>query len=195
MNESKRRKPYADRRGVVLVICGLAVVAGCSTLGSVFQPAELSENYALLPGTRAEYRWQDQLTPAPALVDGSAATTAETSREIRVFLPERKPIRRVVARNANYETATLYVGGLGADEWGMVGQIKNNAETDIVFKVNASTDRIRIRVGKTLDDRHGGVARQVNAEEGTYRTTTYTPGKPRAGEIEMFGYRPRTEGP
>jgi hypothetical protein len=179
----------------VSALVALCAVAGCSVLGTVFAPAEYSENYALAEGTVAEYRWQDRLTPAPGLVDGSPTTTVETSREIRVFLPESKAIRRVVARNSNYETATLYVGGRGDDEWHMAGQIKNNTDADITFQVNASTDRIRIRVGKTHDDRHGGVARRVNAGDADYATTTFVQGKPRAGEIEIYGYRPRTETP
>jgi hypothetical protein len=180
---------------VAMGVVALCAVTGCSVLGTVFAPAEYSENYALADGTVAEYRWQDRLTPAPGLVDGSVTTTVATSRELRVFLPESKAVRRVVARNANYETATLYVGGLGDDEWRMVGQIKNNSDSDITFSVNASTDRIRLRVGKTHDDRHGGVARQVNAGDADYATTTFVQGKPRAGEIEIYGYRPRTETP
>ena len=61
--------------------------------------------------------------------------------------------------------------------------------------MNAFTDRIRIRIGNTHDDRHGAVARVINAAEGTTRTTTFAPGQPRAGEIEIYGYRPKTEGP
>ena len=201
MNLPRRLKlPRASRkpdrwRAAALLVCGLGALAGCAALTSVFQPAELSENYATLPGVTAEYAWQDQAMAAPALVDGSAATTVQTSREVRVVLPEARAIRRVVARNANYENATLYVGGRGADEWRMAGQIRKNAETDITFKVNAFTDRIRIRIGNTHDDRHGAVARVIDATEGAIRTTTFAPGQPRAGEIEIYGYRPKTEDP
>jgi hypothetical protein len=112
-----------------------------------------------------------------------------------MILPKPRSIRRVVCRNANYEDATLYVGGRGSDEWRMVGQIKQNTASDITFKVNAVTDLIRIRVGGTSDDKHGTVARVVGYEDGIPRTSTFTPGKPTAGEIEIYGYRPRTEDP
>ncbi len=193
-----RRRAYAA--GVIVALCvafgaTLGSSTGCASLATVFQPAELSENYARLPDVIAQYKWQDQEIAAPDLVDGSPETTVGTSREVHVILPEPRSIRRVVARNANYEDATLYVGGRGSDEWRMVGQIKQNAEPDITFKVNAVTDRIRIRVGGTSDDKHGTVARVVGYENGIPRTTTFTPGKPRAGEIEIYGYRPRTEDP
>ena len=201
MNLPKRPTPLRARRSpsrwraAALLACGFGALAGCSALTSVFQPAELSENYATLPGVTAEYAWEDQAMEAPGLVDGSAAPTVQTSREVRVRLPEARAIRRVVARNANYENATLYTGGRGADEWRMAGQTRKNTETDITFRVNAFTDRIRIRIGNTHDDRHGAVARVINAAEGTTRTTTFAPGQPRAGEIEIYGYRPKTEGP
>jgi hypothetical protein len=189
-----RRRGYAAGVAVVLYATVSATI-GCAGMASVFQPAELSENYALLPGVIAQYKWQDQVTPAPDLVDGSPETRVGTSREVHVILPERRSIRRVVARNANYEDATLYVGGRGADEWRMVGQIKQNTEPDITFKVNAVTDRIRIRIGGTSDDKHGTAPRVVGYEDGIPRTSTFTPGKPTAGEIEIYGYRPRTEDP
>ena len=181
---------------IALFCAAVVALTGCGGLATVFQPAELSENYALLPDVIAEYRWKDGIHPAQRLVDGSDTTTVTTSREVRVILPESRSIRRVVARNVNYEDATLYVGGRGSYEWHMVSQIKQNAESDITFKVNAVTDRIRIRVGGTTDDRHGAVARVTGyRENGTPRTSTFEQGKPSAGEIEMYGYQPRTEGP
>lgn len=114
MNLPRRPKlPRASRkpdrwRAAALLVCGLGALAGCAALTSVFQPAELSENYATLPGVTAEYAWQDQAMAAPALVDGSAATTVQTSREVRVVLPEARTSGAWQARSGRTRRPTSH---------------------------------------------------------------------------------------
>ena len=128
----------------------------------------------------------------PALVDGDPLTTAETAREIVIILPERRSIRKVVTRNSNYEDIILYVGGLGEDEWNLVTQVKQNRQTSVEMNVSVSTDRIRLRIGNTLDDQFGTSERRTVRDSGGLRQTSFKPGKPRAGEIEIYGLRPKS---
>lgn len=172
-----------------LAVClfGILLFGGCSRFQNVVKPQELSENYALTPGTVAEYHSQGVHTPAPALVDGDVKTIGETGREIIIRLPEPRPIRRIVTRASNYEDVILYVGGKDERDWKMVKQIKQNRSDTITIKVNVLTSRIRLRIGGTHDDKRGAL-RAESGEAGT-RYTNLQVGTPKAGEIELYGFR------
>ncbi|MDA1192199.1 MAG: hypothetical protein O3A46_11025, partial [Candidatus Poribacteria bacterium] len=130
-------------------------VAGCGAMTGFFAPQEMSENYALTPGTLAISTWESTDTPVPELIDGDPETTVETARQIIIRLPEKRSIRRIVMRNANYEDVILYIGGEKENEWKQASRIKQNRETTITIDVTAVTDRIRLRIGNTHDDKMG----------------------------------------
>jgi hypothetical protein len=166
----------------------LGGLPGCAVLRTVLAPQEWSENYALMPGTIAEWHWLGTVGAAPNLVDGDPSTTAETSREVVVRIPEPRPLRRIVLRDANYEDVLVYVGGRSEGEWKMVAHVQQNRASTLTIPLNSITDRIRLRIGNTLDDKVGA-ARPIEQGGSIVGFTTFQPGKPRAGEIELYGLR------
>ena len=166
------------------------IACGCSgVLGTIFQPQELSDNYATIPGTVAESHWKRSVELVPLLIDGDVETIGRTAREIVIRMPEERVIRRVVTRNSNYEDVILYVGGRSEGEWKMVTQIKQNDKSSIVINLSAVTDRIRLRIGDTFDDEFGSSDRRIVPGTGGRRQTAFKPGAPKAGEIELYGLR------
>jgi len=166
-------------------------LAGCAPLKSVFAPQELTENYCLTPGTVAQYEWQGTVTPVPNLIDGDLNTIGETGREIVIRLPEPRPLRRIVIRDANYEDIILYVGGPGGEgDWKILRQIKQNRERTITIPLSVITDRVRFRIGNTLDDTIGPAPRPV--EGVSTRGATLKLAAPKAAEIELYGFRTKS---
>ncbi|MBM3214402.1 hypothetical protein FJZ36_05760 [Candidatus Poribacteria bacterium] len=172
----------------------VAALSGCSgALKTLFAPQELSDNYAQTPGTTAVYNWQGVSTPAPAIIDGDAATFEEMSREIEVRLPEPRPIRRIVIRNTNFEDVIVYVGGPGGEgDWKIQTQIRQNKNTTITIPLSLMTDRIRFRIGGTLDDSIGP-AQPIIVEGIEIRRSTLHQARPKAGEVEIYGFRTKRE--
>ena len=153
---------WVQMRWLAVPLAISAALCGCgTTLGTLLQPQELSENYAAMPGTIAESHWRGTAERVPALVDGDPETIGETAREIVIVMPEPRAIRRIVTRNSNYEDVILYVGGRGENEWKMVTQIKQNTKPSIEINLSAITDRIRLRIGNTHDDQFGTPDRRV----------------------------------
>lgn len=177
------------------LLAAVLTLSACASLKSVFAPQALSENLCRTPGTVIEYDWEGGYAPAPALMDGNPDTVAETSREIMIRLPERRPLRRVIIRNANYSDIFLYVhGGSGDGDWKMLGKLQQNRATTVEFDVSGISDRIRLRIGDTLDDTIG--EKRVELDErgqDSGRRTTFHPGTPRAGEIEVYGYTTKSK--
>lgn len=175
--------------GVLVAL--LLFLGGCGTglIGRLVGPQELSDNYALLPGTVAEWHWQTEVHPAPELIDGDPETVAVTSREIYIRLPVERSLHQLVIRNANFEDVIVYAGGKSEGEWKIVARVKQNREPTLVIPIRATTDRIRLRIGNTHDDRFGSNQRRWIEQGGVQRTTAFQPGQPRAGEIELYGLR------
>lgn len=173
-------------------VAGFAALTGCAPLRSLFEPQELTENYCLTPGTVAQYEWQNTITPVPNLIDGDLSTVAETGREIVILLPESRPVRRIVIREANYEDIIVYVGGRGGEgDWKILQQIKQNRERTIAIPLSVITDRVRFRIGNTLDDSIGPAPRPVDGV--SPRGSTLKLASPRAAEIEIYGFQTKSK--
>lgn len=177
---------------LIVSVIGSAVLTGCAQLRTAFAPQELTENYCRTPGTVAQYEWQGNVTPVPNLVDGDLKTIAETGREIVIRLAEARPVRRIVIRDANYEDIILYVGGPGGEgDWKILRQIKQNRERTITISLSVITDRVRFRIGNTLDDSIGPAPRPVDGV--SQRGSTLKLAAPKAAEIEIYGFQTKSK--
>ncbi|MDE0186251.1 MAG: hypothetical protein OXP71_12500 [Candidatus Poribacteria bacterium] len=90
------------------------------------------------------------------MIDGDLETGNKAGHRIIVKLPTRKVIHRVVLRGTNIEDVIVYegLGGLGGQgHWKVVKRLKNNREPTLDIRVRAVTDRIRLQVGGTFDDK------------------------------------------
>jgi hypothetical protein len=185
-----RSYPFGFLR--IVSVVSSVVWVGCAPLRTVFAPQELTENYCRTPGTVAQYEWQGTVTPAPNLIDGDMTTVGETGREIVIILAEARPIRRIVIRDANYEDIILYVGGPGGEgDWKILQQIKQNRERTITIPLSVMTDRVRFRIGNTLDDSIGPAPRPVDGVN--QRGATLKLAAPKAAEIEIYGFQNKTK--
>ncbi len=158
------------------------VISGCGTVGrSLVAKQEWSENYAALEGVEAT---------SPLMVDGDRRTVGETEvptggrgstefSEAVVKLPEEKSIRRIVLYTPNIQSFSLYAGGRDEDQWKPLDEIKKSEEKVITMNVSTTTDRIRIRVRETSDDKllAGGRSRRNRVDRA----------KGKIQEIEIYG--------
>ena len=130
---------------------------GCSGLvNNLVTPQGWSENYAALDGTTCTYVFQNSEYPVNEMIDGDLETGNKAGHRIIVKLPTRKVIHRVVLRGTNIEDVIVYegLGGLGGQgHWKVVKRLKNNREPTLDMRVRAVTDRIRLQVGGTFDDK------------------------------------------
>lgn len=131
-------------------------VAGCGIGKSIIAKQEWSENYALEDGVKCT---------SPLMVDGKRHTVGETETlpsgsrgatkytGVIVELPEKKSIRRIDLYTDNIQSMSIYAGGRGEDIWVLLEEVKNNREKKLSFRVSTVTDKIKVRVRKTSDDK------------------------------------------
>ena len=176
-----RRQPY------IFILILSCVVWGCRSgmLGNLVSSQEWSENYALLEGTTCVYTFRGFQLPVPEVIDGDLETAGQTGREVTVALPTRKSIHRVVIRGTNIEDVIVYAGLGGEGDWRKIKQVKNSRESTMDLRINAVTDRIRLRIGGTFDDQR--VAGAYSAQRHAI-TSQRKLGKPMAQEIELYGF-------
>jgi len=158
------------------------VISGCGTVGrSLVAKQEWSQNYAAVEGVEAT---------SPLMVDGQRSTVGETEiptggrgstefSEAVVKLPEEKSIRRIVIYTPNIQSFSLYAGRRDEDQWKPLDEVKKNEEKMITMNVSTTTDRIRIRVRETSDDKllAGGRGRRNRVDRA----------KGKIQEIEIYG--------
>ena len=144
------------------IACSVLIViavAGCGIGKNIVAKQEWSENYALEDGVKAT---------SPLMVDGKRHTVGETETpsggsrggrgatrysEVIVELPEKKSIRRIDLYTDNIQDMSIYSGGRDEDIWVLLEEIKNNREKKLSLKVSTVTDKIKVRVRKTSDDK------------------------------------------
>ncbi len=191
--------------------CGLLLAAwGCADLRS-FITTEWSENYALSSlGSEASH---------PALNDGNVETVGETPvkarpRELTILLPEPRRIRRILITNDNLYYFSIDYWDASREQWRTLKQVWQRRDVEgrdrvvqpifEVTRVNFETDRIRLRVTRTVDDII--VSKVVPAPDDKivdrirkvvagswveyYRVWIESPARVR--EIQLFGVLPNT---
>ena len=151
-------------------------------VSTVFAAQEWSQNYALMEGVTCS---------AQEMIDGDIKTFGSSGHQIRINLPQRKTIHRLVFRQTNIQDLTLYIDRNNDDEndWMKWEQIDANRESTIEIRKVFNAQRIRILIGATSDD-------QRIAEEFTFNThsrvgihrRTVERGKPFVHEIELYGF-------
>ena len=157
----------------------LAMVGCGSVTKSLITEQEWSENYAAAEGVEAT---------SPMMVDGDLGTFGETQSpggstttafsEAIVELPERISIRKVILYTPNIRSFSLYAAGERDDEWLLIDEMTNNEGEMVSRKVSEVTDKIKVRVRKTSDDK-------VIPGGGRRSRMRYAKGK--IQEIEIYG--------
>lgn len=152
------------------------LTAGCAVL---FTEQEWSENYALLNGTQStslqmidgdiETVGVANSNQRSASMRSGKNTTAKSSPEVVITLPEKKVIRRIVIHSDNIMKYNLYAdkGGsaISNSDWQLIKEEKSVRSTQgkIVIPILYSfpTDKVRLVVLGTTDD--AALTRKENA--------------------------------
>ncbi len=167
-----------------------------------------SENYALLPGVRAN---------DPAIIDGNLETVGYSQRkktsgdantdfnipsEAIIFLTEKKAVYRIVIHSSNLEEFTLMALD-SKGEWGKFYDRRSNKEPllDLRLKQVIRTTGIKLVVRRTTED---AARKRKNVQFGrenvltsdgkrrrgryVYRITGATTALAKIAEIELYGY-------
>jgi len=134
------------KRLTFIITITLLYLSGCQAgiLSKFFKEQEWSENYALLEGTTCT---------TPTMIDGDMETVGKSRRhEVIITLPERKAIHRILIRGTNIEDYILYASRGSEGNWKQIDKKKNNNSDTIEIRVSTVTDKLRFRIGGTLDD-------------------------------------------
>ncbi len=175
-----------------------------------------SENYALLNGVTSS---------SPQMIDGDIATIGETQHlsnqrfagwgtGVSIKLPEKKNIRKIVIHSDNIKKLIVYAdkGGtaLSQTDWHIIKEVRGIKKYPIVIPILHSfpVDHIRIVVSDTSDD---GIQRRQEKAEFYSQTSTRDRQfmgnnfsnrmrgrrsfSARIGEIELYGYKAKTDEP
>ena len=87
------------------------------------------------------------------MTNGDLKPVGSSGHQILIELPERKAIHRIVIRQTNIEDLILYAGASKSQgDWRKVDKIKDNRQTTFKIRQAFVTDRIRMRIGGTMDD-------------------------------------------
>ena len=110
----------------------------------LFAAQAWSQNYALIEGVTCSAR---------EMIDGDIKTVGSSGHQIRINLPERKTVHRLVFRQTNIQDLTLYIDRNNDDEndWMKWEQIDSNRESTFEIRKVFNAQRIRILIGATSD--------------------------------------------
>ena len=142
-------------RNLCLAAMLVVALSGCKAASSLFAQQQWSHNYTQDAGVTAN---------DPAIIDGDLNTTGQSVfpqeidtslrfpvSETRIELPNAKMLRKIVIHSPNLTAFEIHSrDNLG--HWKKIHDEKGNKQTEIVVKVAARTDSIRIRVERTSDD-------------------------------------------
>ena len=142
-------------RNLSLATMLVVALSGCKAASSLFAQQQWSHNYTQDAGVTAN---------DPAIIDGDLNTTGQSVfpqeidtslrfpvSETRIELPNAKMLRKIVIHSPNLTAFEIHSrDNLG--HWKKIHDEKGNKQTEIVVKVAARTDSIRIRVERTSDD-------------------------------------------
>lgn len=145
----------------------------------LFAQQEWSQNYALMESVTCS---------SAEMIDGDLKTVGSSGHQILIELPERKAIHRIVIRQTNIEDLILYAGASKSQgDWRKVVKIKDNRQTTFEIRQAFVTDRIRMRIGGTMDDVR--IAPEYVANASGLHKVNVRRGKPFAHEIELYGFK------
>ena len=123
------------------------------------------------------------------MIDGDIKTVGSSGYQVRINLPERKTIHRLVFRQTNIQDLTLYIDRNNDDEndWMKWEQIDSNRESTFEIRKVFNAQRIRILIGATSDDQR--IAEKfTHSRTGIHRQTVKR-GAPFVHEIELYGFK------
>ena len=183
---------------IVLVLCLVSIficLIGCksSFFQAIFQEQQWSENYALADGvecTSPEMIDGDLITAGatvfPEKVYGKTIYGAFPSAEAEVTLPEKKSIRKIVIYSEDLNSFQILASIDGKDDWKLIKEFDNNAETEIVIRTSIVTDKIKIRA-RAQSSFEGTERAVVHGGIRTIRSSKVK--EPEIQEIEFYGFK------
>ena len=174
---------------ILHIIASISLFSSCrlsELTSTVFSAQEWSQNYALTEGVTCS---------AQEMIDGDIKTVGSSGYQVRINLPERKTIHRLVFRQTNIQNLTLYIDRNNDDEndWMKWEQIDNNRESTFEIRKVFNAQRIRILIGATSDDQRIA-AKYTHSRTGTHRQTVKR-GAPFVHEIELYGFKVKDSTP
>ena len=157
---------------------------GCvitETFSLIFAEQSWSPNYACQVGV---------VCTSPKMIDGELETVGYTAsdRSILITFPKVINIHRILLKNTNIKSFIIYVArnAQDAENWKKIIQIQNNEDQDIDLKHFFRTNRIRILVGRTMNDKRTA-GELYRSSDGTTKRRSFKLGKPYVHEIELYG--------
>ena len=174
---------------VLHIIASISLFSSCrlsELTSTVFSAQEWSQNYALTEGVTCS---------AQEMIDGDIKTVGSSGYQVRINLPERKTIHRLVFRQTNIQDLTLYIDRNNDDEndWMKWEQIDSNRESTFEIRKVFNAQRIRILIGATSDDQR--IAEKfTHSRTGIHRQTVKR-GAPFVHEIELYGFEVKDSPP
>ena len=174
---------------ILHIIASISLFSSCrlsELTSTVFSAQEWSQNYALTEGVTCS---------AQEMIDGDIKTVGSSGYQVRINLPERKTIHRLVFRQTNIQDLTLYIDRNNDDEndWMKWEQIDSNRESTFEIRKVFNAQRIRILIGATSDDQR--IAENfTHSRTGIHRQTVKR-GAPFVHEIELYGFKVKDSPP
>ena len=174
---------------ILHIIASISLFSSCrlsELTSTVFSAQEWSQNYALTEGVTCS---------AQEMIDGDIKTVGSSGYQVRINLPERKTIHRLVFRQTNIQDLTLYIDRNNDDEndWMKWEQIDSNRESTFEIRKVFNAQRIRILISATSDDQR--IAEKfTHSRTGIHRQTVKR-GAPFVHEIELYGFKVKDSPP
>ena len=174
---------------ILHIIASISLFSSCrlsELTPTVFSAQEWSQNYALTEGVTCS---------AQEMIDGDIKTVGSSGYQVRINLPERKTIHRLVFRQTNIQDLTLYIDRNNDDEndWMKWEQIDSNRESTFEIRKVFNAQRIRILICATSDDQR--IAEKfTHSRTGIHRQTVKR-GAPFVHEIELYGFKVKDSPP